>query len=99
MNNKITAVHFKADTKLESFIQDRISKLIKVHDGVIGSEVLLKLENTDKPENKTVEMKLMIKGNDLFASKTGKSFEEATDITITALQKQLLKKKEKIKGI
>ncbi len=99
MNSKITALHFKADVKLEDFIQERISKLVKIHDSVIGSEVLLKVENTDKPENKTVEMKLIIKGNDLFASKTGKSFEEATDTAITAIHKQLLKKKEKIKGI
>ena len=36
----------------------------------------------------------MLKGNDLFASKVSKSFEESTDEAIDALKKQL----EKYKG-
>lgn len=99
MNSKISALHFKADSKLEGFIQEKIDKLTTKHDIIIGSEVILKVENSEKDENKTVEMKLLIKGNDLFASKTCKSFEEATDMTITALMKQLSKKKEKVRGI
>lgn len=99
MNAKITALHFKADSKLELFIQEKLDKLVKKSDQVIGTEVTLKLDNTDTPENKTVEIRILVRGNDLFASKTGKSFEEATDNTIDALRKQLIKSKEKIKGI
>lgn len=99
MNAKITSLHFKTDAKLENFIQEKIDKLVKKSDQVIGSEVTLKIENVDKPENKTVEIKLIIRGNDLFASKTGKSFEEATDNTVDALRKQLIKSKEKIKRL
>ncbi len=99
MNAKIKALHFKADGKLESFIQEKIDKLIKKSDHVLGSEVILKLENTEKPENKTVEIKFIIRGNDLFACKTGKSFEEATDNALDALRKQLIKSKEKVKDI
>lgn len=99
MNAKITSLHFKADTKLENFIQEKIDKLVKKSDQVIGTEVTLKIENAEKPENKTVEIKLIIRGNDLFASKTEKSFEEATDNAVDALRKQLIKSKEKIKGL
>ena len=74
MNIKITALHFKADQKLESFISERMDKLTKIHDGIIGTEVTLKLENTEKPENKTVEMRAKIRGNDAIASKTAKTF-------------------------
>lgn len=95
MTINISSVHFKADQKLEEFINEKVEKLNKVHDGIIGSEVTLKLENTDTPENKTVEIRMQIKGNDAIASKTAKTFEEATDLTVDALKKQLLKIKEK----
>ena len=52
MNVTISAIKFKADQKLETFITDKLEKLSKLHDGIIGSEVTLKLDNTDKPENK-----------------------------------------------
>lgn len=95
MNVTISAIKFKADQKLEAFITEKIEKLTKLHDGIIGSEVTLKLDNTDKPENKIVEIRVKIKGNDALASKTAKSFEEATDMAIEALKKQLVKSKEK----
>lgn len=95
MNVTISAIKFKADQKLEAFITDKIEKLEKLHDGIIGSEVTLKLDNTDKPENKVVDIRIKIKGNDALASKTAKTFEEATDQAIEALKKQLVKCKEK----
>lgn len=44
MEIKINAVGFSASSQLEDFIQKKISKLDKYHDGIIGSEVTLKLE-------------------------------------------------------
>lgn len=95
MTINISSVHFKTDQKLEDFINEKVEKLSKVHDGIIGAEVTLKLENTDTPENKTVEIRMQIRGNDAIASKTAKSFEEATDVAVDALKKQLMKIKEK----
>jgi putative sigma-54 modulation protein len=56
------------------------------------------LENTEKSENKTVEIRAKIRGNDAIAGKTAKTFEEAADEVIKALKKQLLKTKEKVRG-
>ena len=95
MNVNISSLHFKADQKLEQFITEKVEKLNKVYDHIIGAEVILKLENTDKPENKFVEIRIKIRGNDAIASKTAKSFEEAVDGTIDALKRQLKKVKEK----
>jgi putative sigma-54 modulation protein len=94
----INSVHFKADKKLEAFINEKLDKLGSFFDGLIGAEVKLKLENIEEPENKTIEVRLIVKGNDLFAVKSCKSFEEATDITVEALRRQLLKHKEKVRG-
>jgi len=99
MNIKINAVHFKADKKLEEFITEKLQKMQALFEGIIGSEVILKLENTEVPENKIAEIRLIIRGYDLFAKKQSSSFEEATDKAIEALRKQLLKRKEKIKGL
>jgi putative sigma-54 modulation protein len=88
-------VHFKADQKLEIFISEKLEKLAKVHDGIIGFEITMKLENTEKPENKIAEIRLKIKGNDLISSKQCKTFEEAADLAIEALLKQLKKVKDK----
>ena len=99
MNIKISSVHFKADGKLESFIKEKLQKMLSIYEGIIGSEVILKLENTESRENKMVEIRLMVRGYDLFAKKQAKSFEEATDQAMEALKKQLIKHKEKIRGI
>ncbi|MGD0711412.1 MAG: ribosome-associated translation inhibitor RaiA [Bacteroidales bacterium] len=99
MKIKISSIHFKADQKLEDFVQERLQKLSTIYDGVIGSEVTLKLDKGSKTDNKVTEIKLYIRGNDLFAKKQCKTFEEATDNAVDALRKQLTKHKEKIKGI
>ncbi len=99
MKIKISSIHFKADQKLEDFVQERLHKLSAIYDGVIGSEVTLKLDKNSNTDNKVTEIKLFIRGNDLFAKKQCKTFEEATDSAVDALKKQLTKHKEKIKGI
>ena len=95
MTINISSVHFKTDQKLEEFINEKVEKLNKIHEGIIGADVTLKLENTEAPENKTADIRIKIRGNDAIASKTAKSFEEATDLAVDALKKQLSKIKEK----
>lgn len=94
MKITINSVHFKADKKLEDFITQKVEKVCSKHSDVIGSEVTLKLDNTDTPENKIADIRIVLKGNDLFASKVSKTFEESVDNAIDALKKQL----EKYKG-
>jgi len=98
MNLIINSVHFKADKKLETYIKEKLDKLPTVFDGVIGAEVKLKVDNTDLPENKITEIRLMVKGNDLFVVKEAKTFEEATSKATEVLSRQLRKYKEKVRG-
>lgn len=99
MNVKINSVHFKADRKLEAFIQEKVSKLTQYFDGIVSADVILKLDNNETPENKIAEIKLSIPGNDLYAKKQSKTFEEATDEVVDALKVQLKKYKEKLRGL
>ena len=94
MKVNITSVHFKTDKKLENFIERKVGKLSGLIEGVMGSEVTLKLENSENRDNKIAEIRLLIKGYDLYAKKQCKTFEEATDTAVDALKKQL----EKYKG-
>ena len=95
MEIKINAVGFSASSQLEDFIQKKISKLDKYHDGIIGSEVTLKLEKDDNLENKVVEVLLNVKGKEVFAKKNAKKFEEAVDELYDVVKRQLVKIKEK----
>lgn len=95
MEIKINAVGFSASSQLEDFIQKKISKLDKYHDGIIGSEVTLKLEKDDNLENKVVEVLLNVKGQEVFAKKNAKKFEEAVDELYDVVKRQSVKIKEK----
>jgi len=99
MKINISSVHFKSDKKLDDFIKEKIEKLSTLYDGILGSDVKLKIENTDNQENKITEIRLDVRGYDLFAKKQSKTFEEATDDAVEALRRQLTKHKEKIKGL
>lgn len=97
MKVNITSVHFKTDTKLESFIEKKVEKLSGLYEGVIGTEVTLKIDKAETKENKIAEIRLQIPGYDLYAKKQSKTFEEAADIAIDALKKQLEKHKGRLK--
>ena len=94
MNVTINSVHFKADQKLEDFITKKVEKVCEKYVEVINAEVNLKLDNNDTPENKIADIRIVLKGEDLFASKQSKTFEESVDTAVDALKKQL----EKYKG-
>ncbi len=98
MQIEIRSIHFKVDKKLEDFIKEKIDKLTQFYDGVIGTEVSLKLSNTETSDNKITEIRLNVRGNDLYAKKQSKTFEESTDEAVEALRRQLIKYKEKVRN-
>jgi len=98
MKVNINSVKFKADQGLQEFINGKVGKLSEFYEGVIGTDVTLKIANNEKQNNKVAEIRLVIPGYDLFARKQSKSFEESTDEAIDALRKQLTKHKEKVRG-
>ncbi|BBE19285.1 ribosome hibernation protein YhbH [Aquipluma nitroreducens] len=98
MNIQLTTVHFTADQKLIDFVNKKVPKLDTYFEGIIGAEVILKVEKPETANNKIAEIKLSIPGADyLFAEKQADSFEEAIDLAIEAVRKQLTKFKDKLK--
>ncbi len=97
MKLQVHSIHFNADSKLITFIQKKLNKLETFYDRMVDGEVFLRLNN-EGIENKTVEIKLRLPGNQLFAIEKAKSFEAATDLAADALRMQLKKFKTKVKN-
>ncbi len=97
MDINIKTTHFDADQKLIDFVNNKVNKLDKYFDGIIRSEVLLNFDKSKKKftNNKEAKIKIEIPGNDLFAEKGATTFEEAVDLTLDALEKQVKKYKSK----
>lgn len=98
MDIRIQSVHFDASTQLKEFVEKRVDKLEKLSDLIVGADVVLKIVKPEVANNKEASVKLNIKSGELFASKVADSFEEAVVLCSEALEKQLLKVKEKQNG-
>ena len=95
MKITVQSIRFNADRKLLDFIQKKTDKLETFYDQIINGEVYLKLENVEDEANKITEIKLSLPGSQLFAKEQCKTFEEATDLAIESLRKQIDKYKQK----
>ena len=98
MNIQVKTVHFTADQKLIDFVNKKVSKLDTYFEGIIGIDVIMKVDKPETANNKIAEIKISIPGYDyLFAEKQADSFEESLDLAIEAIRRQLTKIKEKLK--
>ena len=96
MDVKIKAIHFEISDKLEAFTNKKIEKLVRRFEAIGGVNVNYTLVKPETIKNKEAGVELIIPGaNPLFASKTADSFEEALDLSLEALEKQLERNKEK----
>ncbi|OJW15160.1 MULTISPECIES: ribosome hibernation-promoting factor, HPF/YfiA family [unclassified Mucilaginibacter] len=95
MKITVQSIHFTADRKLLDFIQKKADKLETFFDHIISGEVYLKLENVEDEANKITEIKLSLPGVQMFAKEQCKTFEEATDLAVESLRKQIEKYKTK----
>jgi len=96
MDFKVNSVNFTVDQKLVNFIHEKVKKLELMNNGIISSEVFLRVDKNSTKENKVAEVKLLMPGQELFAKKQCKSFEEAADLAVRALKKQVEKHKAKV---
>ncbi len=96
MKLQVHSIHFNADEKLIDFVQKRTDKLETFFDRIVDGEVFLKLIKNGAHDNKMVEIKLNMPGNQLFAKSNSSTFEEATNLAVEALRRQLKRFKEKL---
>ena len=99
MEIKIQSIHFDADQKLLELIKEKVSRLDHFYEHIVSAEVFLKLERSDRHENKLAEIKIQIPGKILFAKEQNLSFEHAVEIAVDALLKQVKREKEKARRL
>lgn len=98
-NVTIHTTKFTADQKLIDFINGKMEKLNQYFHKIISADVFLKLDSKGNSVNdKTVEVKLIVPGNSLFASTSDKLFEPAAEEAIDNVRRQLKRYKEKMRN-
>ena len=95
MEVRIQSIHFDASEQLQSFIQKKVAKLEKYYDDIKKVEVSLKVVKPETAENKEAGVKVIIPNGEFYAGKICNTFEESVDLSVEALEKQLVKHKEK----
>jgi putative sigma-54 modulation protein len=95
MKLQMHSIRFDADQKLKDYVQKKTDKLERFFDRIIDGEVYLRLDKDENNENKIVEIKINIPGNQLFVKERSSTFEAATDMAVEALKRQLKKTKSK----
>jgi len=93
----VQSVNFNADRDLIDFIEKKVNGLEKYYDKIVDSEVFLKVQQTSTKQNKLVEIKMNVPGNEIVVKKQSKTFEEGAMLAVDSLKRQLTKKKEKVR--
>ena len=95
MKIEIQSIHFTPDGELVDFVNKKVEKLTVLDDGVINTDVFLKIEKPESPDNKIAEIHVHSSNGEYFAKKQCDTFEESISVSVQALRKQLLKSKGK----
>lgn len=91
----LNAVKFTPDEKLQNFVNDKVGKIERLLPEALQADVTLKVDKPETNNNKIAEIRLVVRGKDLFVTKQADSFEEAVMLSIDALKTQIDKFKEK----
>ena len=96
MEVRIQAIHFDATEKLTAFINKKAERLGRHFAAITAMDFTLKVVKPETAMNKEAVVKVtMPQQDELVATKVADSFEEAVDLALEALERQLEKRKDK----
>ncbi len=96
MEVRIQAIHFDISDRLTAFINKKAERLERRNSAISVVDVTLKVVKPETAMNKEAVVKITIPSVDeLVANKTADSFEEAIDLCLEALDRQLEKHKDR----
>ena len=96
MDINIKAIHFDISEKLTAFINKKVDRIVRRFPAVSLVDISLKVIKPETSLNKEAIVRFTVPQLDEFvADKTADSFEEAIDVAIEAIEKQLEKAKKK----
>ena len=93
MNVRIKAIHFEIADRLVNFINKKTERIGRRNPEIDTFDVNLNLIKPETALNKEVTIRVAIPQNgEIVASKTADTFEEAFDVAVEAVEKQLEKR-------
>ena len=96
METRIKAIHFDITEKLTAFINKKVERIARRFPTIESVEISLKVVKPETAMNKQAIVIMAVpQTEDMVADKTADTFEEAVDLALDALEKQLEKNKNK----
>ncbi len=96
MEVRIQAIHFDISDRLTAFINKKADRLARHYTDATVADVTLKVVKPETAMNKEAVVKIACPPHDeLVATKVADTFEEAIDLCLEAIERQLEKKKDK----
>lgn len=96
MEVRIQAIHFDISDRLTAFINKKAERLARHNTEISVVDVILKVVKPESAMNKEVVIKVNTPAHEeLVATKTADTFEEAIDLSLEALDRQLEKRKDR----
>ncbi len=94
MTINIQYVHMATSEAMNTYVNEKLSKLGEKYEWVIKAEVSFEHENDPTGKGKVCKMELSLPGPRIFAASKEKNYELAVKNTIKDLDVQLKKRKE-----
>ncbi len=94
MEVKIQSVKFDASKQLLEFVEKKMSRLERFENHSTGVDVTLKLDKDSEKGNKLALVTLHVPGGDIVSEQRARTFEEAVDLALDAVKRQIEKRKE-----
>lgn len=98
MTINIQFVKMSTSESMVTYIIKKLKKLGEHYDWLIRANVFLKLENNPSKKGKICDIELSVPGTKIFASSNKKNYEMAVKETISELDIQLKKQKDKYRN-
>jgi len=95
MKLNIQTVHFSMNSKLQKYIEKRLSTLNLYYNRIVSVDLYLNLDNHNDQTNKSVELRVNIPGDDVVVGKKSESFEKSLDMAASSAERMLKRRKEK----
>lgn len=94
MEVKIQSVKFDASKQLLEFVEKKMSRLERFESHSTGVDVVLKLDKDSEKGNKLALVTLHVPGADIVSEQRARTFEEAVDLALDAVKRQIEKRKD-----
>lgn len=95
MDVNIQSVKFDAGKQLLEFVEKKMSRLDRFVERSTGVDVVLCLDKDSEKGNKVAKVTLHVPGNDIVTEQRAKTFEEAVDLSLDVIKRQVEKRKGK----